>query len=260
MSEDGGTVQKDGQVPEGQTQGQENQGGSQSQESLTLEKVQQMIADATEKAVEQAREQGRRELQSQQDRNKAELAKAQREARIAATTLEATNKGLEGLDPEVARNIELARLKAEKLAREQEDQTSTTAAQTEAHNAALTESLNSHLNALGIKTDDPRVDWAKDAPDYLTGRNRFDASVANILKEDREKETTGLTTRLKEIETALNQLRGEDNVERNSAETGTPSGGGVTQGDADFVTKFGAGDLPYTKENVDRYNKILANS
>ena len=37
----------------------------------------------------------------------------------------------------------------------------------------------------------------------------------------------------------------------------TSSGGGTTDSDADFVKRFGAGELPVTKATMDRYNKII---
>lgn len=258
MPEDGNqTVQNNEQVPEGQTQDNKDTEGVQTntndvqQQALSPEieaKVQQMIAAA----VAEAKETGRRELQSQQDRNKAEVARTSREARIANESLKAAEEAMKD-ESATPQTVELARLRAEQQARADIDKEEITTAQTEAQNAALKESLNSHLKELGIKEDDPRVDWAADAKDYLSGRNRFDASVAKILKEDRTKETESLSKRLEALE---RQTKGEENVENNSVSTTTP-GGGVSVSDKDFVVKFNSGELPMNKANMDRANKIM---
>ena len=49
--------------------------------------VRKVLAQETPKILEQGRQQGRRELQSEQDRNKAELARAQRRASSAESTV-----------------------------------------------------------------------------------------------------------------------------------------------------------------------------
>ncbi len=63
--------------------------------------------------------------------------------------------------------------------------------------------------------------------------------------------TLALKKRLKELE----KLVGKVNVEVNSVET-SASVGAVSGSDAEFVKKFGNGDVPLSKENVARYNKI----
>jgi hypothetical protein len=215
-------------------------------------RVQQMIAEATAKAVEAAKDAGRRELQSQQDRNKAEIRKVQREATASAKALEAVTTKVKELDPDSATAIELERLKAENQARADLDKEEQTANQNEATQATVKTSLETHLEQLGIKKDDPRVDWAMDAPDYLTGRNRFDASVAAILKEDRKKETDTLASRLAALEAKLN---GEDSNEANSVSTETNQAS-VNSSDQQFLKDFGSGKLPMSKANYERATKL----
>ena len=252
------TVQNQEPVQEGQAspeQGAEPQDAAQDPavDPKVQELLQKMVAEQTEKAVAEAKEAGRRELQSQQDRNKAELAKAERRVTLAEQALRATDDSLAKADPELAREVELARLRAERDGRSALDTEESTREQSEAYVKALRSSLESNLEALNIPKDDPRVDWADDAKDYLSGRARFDASVANIIKDNQQAAQTGLEKRLKDLENKLN----ETSNEANSVET-TASTGAVSTPDAEFKAKFGAGDLPMTKENIDRYNKLLA--
>jgi len=214
-------------------------------------KVKQMIDDVAVKAVAAAEESGRRSLQSSQDRNRAEVARAERRARLAEGTLGATHTQLQALDPDVAKEMELAQLRAEKAGRLTLDQEATLAQQQEVQGKALQDSLNAHLAALGIDPNDKRIDWATDSNNYVQGRSRFDASVAQIVKEDKQTMQTGLEQRLKSLETQMTAA----GIEANSVTTATPVGV-IAGSDAEFMKKFGAGELPTSKENLERVAKI----
>lgn len=214
-------------------------------------KVTQMIADATAKAVTEAKDLGKRELQSSQDKNRAEVAKAERRARLAEGTLGATHTQLQTLDPEAAKEMELAQLRAEKAGRLTLDQEATLAQQQEVQGKALQDSLTAHLAALGIDPNDKRIDWAGDSANYVQGRSRFDVSVAQIVKEDKQTMQTGLEKRLKDLETKMTA----SGIEANSVSTAA-SPGVVAGSDAEFMKKFGAGELPTSKENLERVAKI----
>lgn len=214
-------------------------------------KVTQMIADATAKAVADAKDVGKRELQSSQDRNRAEVARAQQRARLAEGTLTASQAQLQSLDPEVAKEMELAQLRAEKMGRLTLDQEAALAQQQQVQGTALSESLQAHLTALGIDPNDKRIDWATDSANYVQGRSRFDTSIAQIIKEDKQTMQDGLEKRLKDLEAKMTQA----GIEVNSVSTATPTGV-VAGSDAEFVKKFGSGELPMDKANIDRYEKI----
>ena len=221
-------------------------------EPLTEAKVQQMIADATAKAVEAAKEVGRRELQSQQDRNRAEVARAERRARLAETTLQATQESLNRLDPDAAKDVELARLRAREqgqVVMEQEDVAGK--AQQEFHQQFV-EGLNQFITGLGVDPKDPRIDWGTNAPNYLEAQKRVLNSVSTIQKEKLQTIQSGLEKRLADLE---KKAKGEADIEANSVDTTNPSGV-VAGSDKDFLAKFGAGDLPMSKENIARYEKI----
>ena len=214
-------------------------------------KVTQMIANATEKAVADAKDLGKRELQSSQDRNRAEIARVERRARLAEGTLGATQTHLESLDPEVAKDVELAQLKAEKAGRLTLDQEDATRYQQEIQGKVLSDSLSTHLTTLGINPKDSRIDWATDSSNYVQGRSRFDASIAQIIKEEKQTMQDGLEKRLKELESKMTQA----GIEVNSVDTAA-SVGAAAGSDAEFMKKFGSGELPSTKENLLRVEKI----
>ena len=257
MAEDNETVVQEQEPVSEQEQvspeeGQTQEPAQEQPEALTEEKVQAMIAEATARAVQEAKELGRRELQSQQDQNRAEKAKLQRQANVSARVLAATDETLRSLDPETQSAVELARLRAEKQAREESTQDDEAAVNAEAYNTRLKDSLDANLDALGIKQDDPRIDWGLPSDDIISGRMKFDASVAKILKENQESERSDFEKRLK----ALESKDKAEKIENNSVETDT-SQGVADASDKEFTRLFNAGELPFTKANVDRANKLL---
>jgi len=221
-------------------------------EPLTAEKVQEMIEAATIKAVAEAKELGKKELQSAQDRNKAELARARRRAEEAENTLGAARTHIQGIDPEIAKDVELLELRARERSRTTSEHEETTSRQQETQAKAIQDALAAHLETLGIDRKDERLDWADDATDYASGRARFDASVAKIILEEKKTTESSFEKRLKELEAKV----AGDSTEANSVETTTPIGV-VAGSDKDFVKKFANYELPATKGNVERYNKIV---
>ena len=219
---------------------------------LTEERIQQMIAAATAGAVDQAKQLGRRELQSEQDRNKADLARMQRRARIGEETLGAVRFRVRETDPEMADKIELEELRIRERGRatlEQEESAKTY--QEEIVNRFQT-NMTQFITDLGIDPTDKRIDWATDAPDLLTAQQKILASTTKIQKENQQTLQTGFDKRLKELEAKI----GKVDVEANSVSTAA-SAGAVAGSDAEFIKKFGAGEIPLNKINKERYEKIL---
>ncbi len=62
---------------------------------------------------------------------------------------------------------------------------------------------------------------------------------------------SGTVVRLKDLEGKMTAA----GIEANSVTTATPSGV-IVGSDAEFMKKFGAGELPTSKENVERVAKI----
>lgn len=218
-----------------------------------LEVVRRLIADSTSDAVEKAKDVGRRELQSQQDKNKAEAARLERRAKAAEAALKATQRTLEELDPDAASKAELARYKAQEqelsLTEQQEEALKT---QQEFHQQ-FQNNLTQFIMSLGIDPKNEKIDWAEDAKNYLEAQQRVLKSVADIQSESL-KEYKNLEKRLKEDE---KEKAEESKREANSVETTTSQGDVARMSDADFYKKFANGELPMNKTNKTRAEKIL---
>ena len=223
--------------------------------TLTEEKVRQLIAEATGKAVEQAREQGKRELQSSQDRNKAEQTRLERRARLAEGQVGAALTHLRSADPEVANEFELTQLRAERDGRLTLEQEEELARQQDEFNVKFHTNLNQFITNLGVDPKDARIDWATDAQDYLEAQQRILTSATVIQKENTQKVQASWDSRLKALEAQVNA----EGKEANSVET-TTSQGVVVGSDAEFVKNFAEDKLPLTKANVERYQKLLQQS
>ena len=110
--------------------------------------------------------------------------------------------------------------------------------------------MSETIKGLDIDINDPRLDWADDAEDSIAATRRIMSSVSKIKKEEAKKMGDKGSQAMKDLEARLRKELGLD-----SADKTAPSGAGSS--DTDFLTKFGEGDLPYTKENVDRANKLM---
>ena len=232
-------------------------------EPLTAEKVQQMIAEATAKAVQDAKDIGRRELQSQQDKNRAENAKILQRARLAESTLRATRDSLTKLDPDAAKDVELAALRAREQGMTEAERDEAAAKAQEEFHQSFVGTLTSFVKSLGVDPKDPRIDWAADASNYLVAQQRVLDSVSKIQTDKVQSIQSDFDKRLKALETKgkTENTESPDKLkEANSVNTNTSGGGVITQSDKEFMAKLGDGTLPMTAENTARYNKILKSS
>ncbi len=209
-----------------------------SPQPLTTEqeaRIQQLIDEATVKAVEQGKTFGRREMQGIKDKEVGEISRKLRLAEGRAKTYE---DSFSGLDDETRQGIELKAAKGQVQYYQSAEQEERARQAQEAYIQRLNESLVSHLESLGVDKDDKRVDWATDAPDYLQGRSKFDASVAKILKErEKQKEVdleTKMNNKFKEMDLAWRKERGLDSVDTSL------SGGGSFDGIPTDASKLGA--------------------
>ena len=222
------------------------------EQPLTKEAVAKMVEEATQKVLTQAKEQGRRELQSAQDQNKAERIKAERRAKIMENTLESAQKRLAQVDPDAAKELELTTYREQAKGATVVEQEEQQKAAQEAFHTQFTTGLTQFISSLGLDPTDQRIDWAPTAPNYLEAQKRVLDSVAKIQKEKLQT-VASLEKELKDLKAKANQT----NKDNNSVSTST-SQGVVAGSDAEFIAKFASGDLPVTKANMDRYNKIKA--
>jgi len=215
-------------------------------------RLQQMIAEATQKAVDDAKALGRKELQSQQDRNRAELDRERKRAKFAEKQVTDIESSFGELDEDTRLKMELAKYKSRDKSIQEITQEEEVRKNQEAYTQRLNDTLVDHLKTLGIDPEDKRVDWAKDASDYLSGRSRFDASVAKILKDERtgleKKLMTEAEVRFKKLEIDFRKEHGLDSVD-------TTTGSGI-EGDDAFRKRMVDPDYVTTKEDLKRIAEL----
>ena len=195
-------------------------------------RIQQLVSQASTVA----KEEGRREMQGIKDR---EVAAADRRTKEAENAFKSS---LDNLDPEVQKDVELARYRSREKDEGQREQSDT-------YFKKLQDSLVESIEAMGIDKNDKGIDWATDEADFIAGRSRFDASVVKILKGKESEKDKVLDDKLKKFETDFRKKYELDNVDTSTS----PSVSGTDQ---DFVDKMTIGALPMTKENEERFNKI----
>ena len=210
---------------------------------LTQEQIQQMLNEHTEVL--------RRQLQSEKDKAIAEVRR-EAEKRIRRAEIEnATIKSsLKQYDPEtgdINQTLELAELRSRDTFHRDYEQQEKARQDAESFNSAFQESLTSLLTEMGVDPNDKRIDWAQNATTYLDMRKRFDKSVAKIQKEERSKVRDTIKEEL------LQEIRKEMGLDTH--DKGASKGGVLS--DAAFKKGWADGDLPSTKANVERINKLL---
>ena len=223
--------------------------GEEPKSELTPEqeaRVQQLIAEETAKAVAEAKEAGRRTLQSEQDRNR----NAERRARLAESKVTGYEAGLTGLDDETRNAIELAKYRKQDEYSQSTAQEDEQRRQQEAYFRQMDDSLIEEVKSWGIEPDNKGIDYASDAPDYFTGRKRFTDSLQKIVSANRKQAEEKQTESFKTLEAKLRKDLGLDSVDT------TTSGGGISDSDADFKKGIGDGSLPLNKTNMARAKKL----
>ena len=214
---------------------------------ITEERLQQLLAQQAETL--------KRSLQSEKDKAVAEVRreadKALRRERLEKDAIKSSLKGYDadsGKSP--AEALELAELRARDQSHQASDVEERQRRELETYSVQLKQSLKDHLKEVGIDEADKRIDWAEDAQDFLSGRGRFDKSVAQILKGNQTKAQEVMKTTL---EAEVSKIRKELGLDKVNT-VNSPSVG--SDADKDFLSKFGSGELPMTKENVARYEKL----
>jgi hypothetical protein len=213
----------------------------------TLEDVLKQVAEAKAEIARVA-EEAKRSVQSAKDKARSEVESAQKRARIAEQTFTAAQKELEESDPGMARDLELARHRAE-LADNQQDELRRAQENAQASfHQKFVDNLTSSLKELGVDPTDKRIEWGLPDDDYFGAQKRVLASAAKVQKET----VATLTKQVKDLQA---QLKKAQNGEADSVDTST--GSSSSGSDKDFISKFANGDVPMTKANLARYYKIV---
>ncbi len=191
------------------------------------EEMAKLTADTT-KATEAAK----RELQSAKDKARAEIEAAHRRARFAETTLDATKRKIDEIDPDTGKELELARYRAEEEARRQQELTESAQKQQAEFHEQFTSSLRETISDMGIDPEDKRIDWATDASNYLDAQKRVLRSAAKIKRESEIALQESVKKQLKETEERIRRDLGVNSVD-------TSGGSGVSSdGIPTDLTKF----------------------
>lgn len=235
-----------GEKPKGDEPKADEPKGDEPKTELTEERVQQLITEATATAVAKAEEAGRRNLQSEQDRNR----NVDRRARLAESRVKSIETSLSGLDEDTQKDIELARYREQDKFYQSSAQEEAQREKEKAYFQQMNDSLMEEVKSWGVEPDDKRIDFASDAPDYFTGRKRFTDSLQKIVRENQRVADEEQVQKFKDLEKGLRKDLGLDSVD-----TTAGSGG---EGDSDAVFKKGLGDgsIPLNKTNMERARKL----
>ena len=197
-------------------------------------------------------EEARRSIQSAKDKARAEVESAQRRAAVVENTFNAARQELEGTDPGMAKDLELARYRAEQAEAQQRAIVAEKQAGQMQFHQRFVNNIMETLKELGIDQNTPDVDWGQDAPSYMDMQNRVMKSAIKKYKTSQETSVKELTKQVADLQKQLKKYTGE----ADSVDTSNPSGGGSSS-DKEFIRKFADGDIPLTKSNIDRYHKIV---
>ncbi len=214
-------------------------------------RIQQLLAEATQKAIEQGKSLGRREMQAIKDK---EVADVKRRADLAERRAKSYEGSLTDLDEDTRARVEQQKTKGELEFYKTKEQEEESRKQQEVYFTRLNQSIRDEVTVLGIDPSDSRIDYATDANDYFEGRKRFSESLAKIVKADKDTLEKTLVQkaedRFKQMETDFRKQHGLDSQDT------TASRGVVNQSDADFMADWGNYKLPDNKENRARYEAI----
>ncbi len=178
-------------------------------------------------------EQGKRAGQSQADKY---VRKVEGQNKGLAARLTTLSNRLKEVDPDGAKELELADYKA----RENE---SAQAAEQQRIADKFFVPIFEELDEKGIARNDPRLDWLPhEGDDLIDQSNRIRAGIRKIEKEDAGKKV------VPKAETPPAK-------KANSINTTIPAG--AAPSDSDFLTRWGNGELPANKANLQRANKLL---
>ncbi len=206
---------------------------------LTEERLQQILAQDRE-----------RTRQSSRDIVKSEIEEANRRVKRAEADTLAYKSSFDNLDEDAKKDAELNLLRSQGKQYQSFMQEEDSRRRADSYRQTLQTSLVENVKALGIDPDNKDIDWAENETDFLTGRSKFDASVAKILKEEKGVTEKKMTDDFKVLEAGLRKDLGLDKVDTTTTASGSDS-------DAEFMSKFGKGDVPYSKESKERAEKLM---
>lgn len=218
MDED--KVQIDATSEDGVESKEHLEGDTQTQ-PLTEEVLTQRVNDAVAKAIAAQIETANRQIQSIKDKSKAEVEAASRRAKQSERTLTHVKGALKDADPDTLKEFELAELRSMVAGHQGMEQDEKSRREQAEFESKFQGSVTHHLNELGIDSNDKRIDWGSDASNYLDKRERIDASIRQIIKQNATDAEAALDNKLKDEMAKMRKELGLDSVD-----TANPTGAG----------------------------------
>ncbi len=187
-----------------------------------------------------------RKIQSAGDKAVARIQKE------ADSTARMTEDAIAALDATTGEEAEVAKPKRQDQYRSQLEARRQQEAAVKKTVDAFESNIRQHITDLGIDPDDKGIEWGDSDNLSLTDRQgKILASVSKIQKENAKLADDKRKQEFTDLEAKLRKDLGLDTVD-----TTTSAGVGSTS-DADFLTKFGTGEIPFTKENKARAEKLM---
>ncbi len=219
------------QVQTGETQKVETPKIETPPQPLTEDRIKQLIAEATQKAIEEGKGLGKREMQSIKDR---EVAEVSRKLRLTEMERDSLQSGLSEVDEETRTKVELSRYKMR-------DQFLQRQAQEETQKEALAKTYEDfsnnmfqYLSDIGVDPKDKRIEWGENSESLLVKQQRILSQAGKIQKEVAKAEKDSVKTRLDaEIAKARKEL-GLDSVD-NSQSLGSGDYAGIPTKKEDLI-------------------------
>ena len=208
---------------------------------LTMEDAERLMAQAVQKATET----DWRKIQASQDREAAAI----RRLKEMEAELNTVSASLNQLDPELKEKMELERYRGRERSQAQIDAEEN---QRRAFDETVNQfygNLSEYAKEVGVDPTHKNLDWGQTTESLTVRQNRFLKSVAKIQKDQVKAREDSVFARLQAETLKMRKELGLETVDR------TPS---VSSGSsADFLSRFAKGDIPLTKENIEKYSKSL---
>jgi len=223
--------------PEGETPKVETE-----EKPLTLSQVQEMISSAQEEA--------RKHFQSIADRDiKAARSESKKEKR-AREDAEAQLRVFQEMasrDPKMASQMKYAKQAAKASAYDLRQSID----QAEQDKKEYIRANSEILENAGIAIDDKDIDWGLDEATPVEAQAKFNKSYIKKVAAMKKASDAAIKQQIKDEIANARKNAGLDSVDT------TQGGGSGNVDDAEWLVKYGNGEVPFTQENLDRANKIM---
>lgn len=203
-----------------------------------------------EEAAAQAYERGRREMQSIKD---SEVARARYEAQQASRRADALLAQTRQTDPDLHEKLQNTDLRSRVASYEQQQRDEIERQNAIAVIKDFENDMVDLIESFGLKANDGRINWGDSNSMSLSQRLKvIKESAKQAYKEDFDAKKAEAE---KQTEA---QKKKKEREESGVDEHDISPGGSGGDSDEEFQRRFNLGEIPYTKANMERINKILS--